>query len=200
MCGVFAISSRYKFDNELQSIGAEGVSLLRHRGPDNSSTWVDKENKIFLGHSRLSILDLTDNSSQPMESCDHVISFNGEIYNYIEVRRRLKGLGHTFKSQGDAEVLISAWAEWGEKSLDIIEGMFAAAIWNGTKLILISDPFGEKTLYYSQQPSGVFVSSELSTLVQLLKPRAINNQLLKTSFLLNGYIPAPNTAYQKTFF
>ena len=109
-----------------------------------------------LAATRLAIIDLHERSNQPMSFGQLHLAFNGEIYNYRELREELIGRGHAFATEGDAEVLLHAWAEWGEGALDRFNGMFAFAIWDEGEraLTLASDPFAEKPLYYARDGSG----------------------------------------------
>src|SRR5690606_23971246 len=139
-------------------IGAQLPSLdgalrcLRHRGPNDHGveTWACQTATVALGQTRLSVIDLTSGGHQPMVSDkgDHVLVFNGEIYNYRELRADLKMLGHTFRTQSDTEVLLAAWQEWGEDCLPKLDGMFAFGIHDRRrdKLFLARDPFGIKPL------------------------------------------------------
>ena len=161
MCGIFAILSKTNLSSNDKRLGEQGTYKLHHRGPDHSSIWTNNEN-LLIGHTRLSIVDLTNKSDQPMTRHGHTIAFNGEIYNYLEIRKQLSLLGYVFNSSGDTEVFLYAWIEWGQKAFDKIDGMFSVVLWDGEKLLLATDPFGEKTLYYAVQGEKVFISSELS--------------------------------------
>ena len=198
MCGIFAILSNSNLSANDKLLGEQGTIKLAHRGPDHSQIWTNDKN-LFIGHTRLSILDLTVKADQPMTRYGHTIAFNGEIYNYLEIRNQLIKLGYEFNSSGDTEVFLYAWIEWGQKVFDKIDGMFSVLLWDGEKILLASDPFGEKTLYYSVQGEKVFISSELSVLVDLLNLTPSSDQLLSIKFLIKGYIPAPETMYNNTF-
>ncbi len=198
MCGIFAILSKTNLSSDDKRLGEQGTYKLHHRGPDHSCIWTNDEN-LLIGHTRLSIVDLTNKSDQPMTRHGHTIAFNGEIYNYLEIRKQLSLLGYVFNSSGDTEVFLYAWIEWGQKAFDKIDGMFSVVLWDGEKLLLATDPFGEKTLYYAVQGEKVFISSELSVLVDLLNLTPSDDQLLSIKFLIKGYIPAPETMYKNTF-
>ncbi len=116
---------------------------LRSRGPDDKGIWVD--NNIYLLHTRLKILDLSKDSSQPMHKDNYVICFNGEIYNFKNLKLELIDKGHSFVSNGDTEILLSAWKEWGVSMLEKLDGMFSFVIWDtkNKNLFLARDRFGK---------------------------------------------------------
>lgn len=143
------------------------VATLRHRGPDGEGTWTS--GSIGFGHTRLAIIDLTAASDQPIidEAAGLTMIFNGEIYNYVELREELRALGHTFRSQGDGEVLLEAYAEWGVGCLRKLNGMFAVAIWDARRreLLLARDRFGEKPLYVARTAWSVVFASEIKAIL-----------------------------------
>jgi asparagine synthase (glutamine-hydrolysing) len=198
MCGIIGHISRAQFDSAERSVD---LTFINHRGPDSSGTWEDAHAK--LGHTRLSILDLSPLGHQPMISQNqrYLISFNGEIYNYIEVRQELVELGHHFISQSDTEVLLTAFVQWGSGCLDRLRGMFAFAIWDREQqnLFLARDRMGEKPLYYHYDGANLYFASELKALVRLvpvqpkLDPRAID------LFLHYQYIPEPQTPLESIY-
>ena len=198
MCGIFAIVSSKELTPSDKLLGEKGVKKLIHRGPDSSCVWTNEKN-LLVGHTRLSILDLTEKSDQPLTRNGRTIAFNGEIYNYSALKKQLTSLGYKFYSNGDTEVFLNAWIEWGDKVFDKVDGMFSVLLWDGEKILLATDPFGEKTLYYTHKSGKIFISSELSVLVQLLNLNPCNDQLLSIKFLVKGYIPAPETMYSNTF-
>lgn len=130
---------------------------IAHRGPDGEGQWV--EENVAMGHRRLSIIDLSPAGHQPMISADHryVLSYNGEIYNFREIRTELQAAGYQFRSETDSEVLLNAHSQWGEKCVDHFNGMFAFAIWDRKEkqLFLARDRYGIKPLYYAEK-NGVF--------------------------------------------
>ncbi|GJL65318.1 MAG: asparagine synthetase B [Nitrospirales bacterium] len=146
----------------LQPILKEMTDLIRHRGPDGEGQWA--EGPVGLGHRRLSIIDLSDAGQQPMHSDDgrYVLVYNGEIYNFLEVRSVLEELGHVFKSQCDSEVLLHALIQWGREAVDRLNGMFAFALWDRREqtMLLGRDRYGIKPLYYARIPSGILFASE----------------------------------------
>jgi asparagine synthase (glutamine-hydrolysing) len=154
------------------NLNAEPVSVaalrrmtdaVAHRGPDGDGTFADGE--AGLGHRRLAIIDLSPAGHQPMLSADgrHVLTYNGEIYNFRELRAELEALGHQFRSRSDSEVLLQAYAQWGEKSLERLNGMFAFGIWDRRerRLFLARDRFGVKPLYYARCGHAFLFGSEV---------------------------------------
>ncbi len=159
MCGISGI---WRLNN--QRINAEDITTfsdtLKHRGPDGSGIYVDSDVCLALGHRRLSIFDLSDAGKQPMASAggDLYITYNGEIFNYIELRDELKEKGHQFFSKTDTEVILAAYKEWGEDCQLRFNGMWAFAIWDKQKqnLFLSRDRFGIKPLYYTYTSGQLF--------------------------------------------
>jgi asparagine synthase (glutamine-hydrolysing) len=145
------------------------ATRLRHRGPDGEGCFHDTGAAIGLAHTRLSILDLTDAAAQPMATADgrYTITFNGEIYNYRELRRELEAEGVEFTSHGDTEVLLRLYARHGEACVEKLRGIFAFAVWDATRhqLFLARDPLGVKPLYYTSLGKGFLFASELKALV-----------------------------------
>lgn len=145
----------------------------RHRGPDRTGYfhWTDRTGEILLGlgHNRLKVIDLTDRGDQPMQSLDgrYVIVYNGEVYNYIELREELRRAGRTFRSESDTEVVLEAFAEWGERSVRRFNGMWAFAIWDLEResLFLSRDRLGVKPLYYCRTPGSFLFASEIKALL-----------------------------------
>jgi asparagine synthase (glutamine-hydrolysing) len=167
----------------LGAIGHSSLILsmerLRHfiapRGPDGRGTWEGRVQGLFinLSHARLSIIDTSDHARQPMldESCDWVITYNGEIFNYIEVREELRALGWSFHSTGDTEVLLKAWAQWGIDALPRLNGMFAFAVHNKKtgETWLVRDRFGVKPLLWGRLPgNGLVFSSSVAAVAQAI--------------------------------
>ena len=142
------------------------VATLRHRGPDGEGTYFGTG--VGLGQTRLAIIDPTPASDQPFidEAAGLALIFNGEIYNYIELRDELKALGHTFRSTGDTEVLLRAYEQWGVEALPRLNGMFAFALWDERrrKLLLARDRFGEKPMFIARSPRGIVFASEMKAI------------------------------------
>ena len=196
MCGVLGAVSN-KIDKSLFDKSLESLS---HRGPDDKNSKIinSLETNFFLGHTRLSIIDLSINGSQPMSSDDDdfIIIFNGEIYNHTELRLMLEQNGHTFNGNSDTEVLLKSWIEWGQESLNKFVGMFAFCIFDKKKqmFFLARDQFGIKPLYYLSNKKGFFFASEIKSLkfFDNLQP----NDRVSREFLING----SHDASEETFF
>lgn len=144
------------------------IDAIAHRGPDGEGVFTD--GSFALGHRRLAIIDLSPAGHQPMETRDgrHVIAFNGEIYNFRELRLELEALGRQFHSSSDTEVLLQAWAEWGGAALDRLNGMFAFAVWDrrSRELSLARDRYGIKPLYYARQGNVFLFGSEVKAILE----------------------------------
>src|SRR2546422_2105158 len=166
MCGIAGI---FNLDEEPASsvILRKMTDVLAHRGPDGEGVSVD--GAVGLGHRRLAIIDLTSAGHQPMQTSDkrYTISYNGEVYNFRELRAELEVQGYQFRSQTDSEVVLNAWAAWGPKALDRFNGMFAFAIWDRQEreLILARDRYGIKPLYYIELPRAFLFGSEVKALL-----------------------------------
>ncbi len=168
MCGIVALISREALSREMLDSMRD---RLAHRGPDGARSWLTHTPRatVGLGHRRLSIIDLTHAADQPMfdASGDLALVYNGEIYNYIELREELRAAGRVFSTQSDTEVLLAAYERWGVDCLPRLNGMFAFALWDGRRneLFLARDRFGEKPLFYAPLPGGgVAVASEMKAL------------------------------------
>src|SRR5262249_22077835 len=157
MCGIVGRLGRDAVDaGELAAM----MELIRHRGPDDRGTFADDAAGVALGHLRLSIIDLSPAGRQPMFNEDGRVAlvFNGEIYNFRELREQLLKAGHRFTSRTDSEVIVHGYEEWGEAVVERLCGMFAFAVWDGRErsLFLARDPMGMKPLYYRTGPRGAF--------------------------------------------
>tara|TARA_B100000963_G_scaffold358304_1_gene382614 strand:+ start:10722 stop:12584 length:1863 start_codon:yes stop_codon:yes gene_type:complete len=160
MCGIAGI---FNFKDEACLSDLQLMSeAIQHRGPDGSGVFCNKN--LAFSHRRLAIIDPTDAGKQPMVSADgrYVLSYNGEIYNFKEIREELKSLGYLFISDTDTEVLLYAWAQWQQKCVHRLNGMFAFSIWDSKeqKLFLVRDRYGIKPLYYSFNSKGLLFASE----------------------------------------
>jgi asparagine synthase (glutamine-hydrolysing) len=194
MCG---ISGYLSDDPRARDALPAMTAALAHRGPDADGYHVD--GAAGLGHRRLSVIDLAG-SRQPLVSADGAIAvvFNGEIYNFRALRTELQAAGHAFATQGDGEVLVHGWRQWGRRVLDRIAGMFAFALWDRDRreLFLARDHLGVKPLYYAWENGSFVFGSELKALLPFPGlPRAIDLDALAL-FLECQYIPAPHTVYQ----
>ena len=173
------------------------TDVMEHRGPDDRGTYIGKG--VGLGHRRLSIIDLSPLGHQPMTNEDGSVSvvFNGEIYNYLELREELLKLGHSFRSATDTEVIVHAYEEYGKEFARRFNGMFAIGIWDGRKkeLILVRDRLGVKPLYYHRNGQSISFASEIKAL--LIDPeisRKVDLQALSNFFTLH-YVPGPRTMF-----
>jgi asparagine synthase (glutamine-hydrolysing) len=169
--------------------------VIRHRGPDDEGFYVD--GGCAIGMRRLSIIDL-NTGHQPIANEDRSvwIVFNGEIYNFQEIRDLLAAKGHVFTTRTDTEVLVHLYEQEGEEGFSRLRGMFAAALWDARRkrLVLVRDRFGKKPLYYSITPRGIFFGSELKCLVAAGAPSGIDEEALKLYFVFS-YIPDPWSVY-----
>ncbi len=191
MCGFVGTASTEP--QTYRSWLSDGSGRLHHRGPDDRGEWWSEDGRIGLAHRRLSILDLSPLGRQPMHNKQHGLSivFNGEIYNFVELRDELQKLGHVFCSKNDTEVLLASYIEWGSDFLDRLNGMFAFALYDSLQqmILLARDRAGEKPLFYYIQGSKLFFASELKALLAHPKlPRQVNTTALDC-YLAMGYVP-----------
>jgi asparagine synthase (glutamine-hydrolysing) len=182
-------------------IGERMIATLRHRGPDYQGVW--NEGPITLAHARLSILDLDPRSHQPFFSADgrYAIVFNGEIYNFQDLRVELEKKGYAFRTTSDTEVLVYAYAAWGTACLERLRGMFAFAIYDRQEetLFLARDPMGKKPLYYTFQPGVFAFASEIKALWQHPAiPKRLSAQALQ-AYLVLDYVPTPLSICENIF-
>jgi asparagine synthase (glutamine-hydrolysing) len=192
MCGISGYQGGKPHD-----LIEEMMAAIRHRGPDNLSVETFSDHVTAIGHARLSIIDLSTASNQPLWSSDgkYCIVFNGEIYNYRHLRAELESRGYRFNSQGDAEVLLNCYIEFGEDALARLNGMFAFSIWSesDSSLFVARDPMGVKPLYYATPDSGFVFSSELKS---LLCDRSISREIDRIAlshYLRYLWCPSPMT-------
>jgi asparagine synthase (glutamine-hydrolysing) len=175
---------------------------LERRGPDASGTWIDARVGLGLGHRRLSILDLSSAANQPMIHENYVITYNGEIYNFAELRRRLVSEGAVFRTLSDTEVILTAVARWGLASTLLrLRGMFAFALWDTNKrtLALARDPLGIKPLYYGRNGKDFVFASELKAISAAPGFRRELNREALTDFVGKSYIPAPQSVFRDIY-
>lgn len=195
MCGILGeVQSERRSHNSDRDLALRSLS---HRGPDGQSTWQDEH--CFLGHRRLAIIDLSEAATEPMGNEDDsaFLNFNGEIYNFRELRRELEVLGHRFRSQTDAEVALHAYEEWGTSSVNRLRGMFAFVVWDARTQTLFAarDRLGKKPFYYCEG-NGFRFASELQGLLKLLTSMpAIDLDAIDLYFRF-GYVPAPLTGFK----
>lgn len=195
MCGIFCLFYNRPLTSGDVELGRKGTAALAHRGPDGSGEWHDVAAGVFLGHRRLAIVDPSHSSDQPMAIDGSVLTYNGEVYNFHDVRTALAQAGVHCQTSGDVEVLLRAWLTMGEAVLDRIDGMFAFALWDGYQARIATDPFGEKPLFYAETVDGILFSSEIAPLARLLNltPSVTGENL--AAYLALGFVPPPATAY-----
>jgi len=193
VCGISGWSLKQEASVEFVELVAM-ADAIEHRGPDDRGYFYDREGGVGLAHNRLSIIDLTAAGQQPMASEDglFVLVYNGELYNFIELKRELEMLGHKFHSRTDSEVVLHSFIEWGSACLQRFNGMFALALWsaNDGKLLLARDPLGMKPLYYTALPGdqGFVFASEIKAFLALSNFKARINRVGVQEFLEFGYI------------
>ncbi len=197
MCG---IAGKFNF-NPGHAVDASHLKamtdVLSHRGPDASGFYIG--NGTGLGHRRLSIIDLTT-GDQPLSNEDQSVwvVFNGEIYNFADVRHELLQAGHHFRTTSDTEIIVHAYEEWGEQSVERFRGMFAYALWDERhrRLVLVRDRIGVKPLYYSANPAGITFGSEIKALLEDPDvPRDWSPESID-AYLALQYVPCPQTIYR----
>ncbi len=173
------------------------IGTLRHRGPDDQGVWQD--GVCGLAHARLSIIDLSPAGHQPMGSADGRvwISYNGEIYNFMELRTELEAKGYVFRSRSDTEVIIYGYLAWGERVFSRLRGMFAIALWDKAdrKLLLARDRFGKKPLYYAHARDLLLFGSEIKALLTWPDLDRAPDYVAIDQYLTLEYVPAPRTAF-----
>lgn len=167
-----------------------------HGGPDGEGFWIHPELPLGLAHRRLAILDLSSAGAQPMQRAHLCLTYNGEIYNYAELRQHLIQRGYTFSSHTDTEVLLWGWHAWGPDLLPRLRGMWAFGLWDGQALWLVRDRFGVKPLFYIVRPEGCFFASELTALLKVLPQRPSPLPAALPTYLAYGFLPAPYTFYE----
>ena len=197
MCGICGFVGPGSLDDLKQL-----MKPLLHRGPDAQGTW-DNSSNVFIGHTRLSIIDL-ETGSQPMLSTDGkiVISYNGEIYNSKELRKELESKGYLFQSvSSDTEVIINGYLAWGENIVHKLNGMWAFAIFDSRNrtLFLSRDRFGEKPLYYYQRKDLFIFASELSSFECFPSFDREISKIALSKYLAHGYIPAPHSLLKDVY-
>ncbi len=218
MCGIVTI---FNYNSNESVDRSELLRIRDHmitRGPDGAGEWYSKDNRLGMGHRRLSIIDLSESGSQPMCNEDGTvwITFNGEIYNYQTLRSQLIALGHSFRSSSDTEVIIHGYEEWGiEVLLNKLRGMFAFALYDSRpsgrlqacqpaglpaaaapRLIIARDPFGIKPLYYSDNGKTIKIASQVKALLAGGKVDTSIEPAGHVGFFLWGHVPEPYTLYK----
>ncbi len=181
-----------------QQVDAQQLASMRdtfsYRGPDDAGAWISDDGRVGLGHRRLSIIDTSKDGHQPMEG-QHgaMIVFNGEIYNYVEIRRELQTLGHQFKTKTDTEVILKSYEEWGERCVHRFNGMFAIALWDASQqaLFMWRDRLGIKPFYYIHDEQGLCFASEVKAL-RVGRQSRVQSALID-QYMSFGYVPGEHT-------
>ncbi len=209
MCGIAGI---YQFKNADKAELKEAVGKMnqsqRRRGPDDEGIFIDEKSGVAFGHRRLSILDLSAAGKQPMRyrcqvsgvKCQDLrITFNGEIYNFWELRKNLEEKGYKFKTKTDTEVVLALYAEYGEKSFSMLQGMFAFGLWDAKnqKLFLVKDRYGIKPLYYYGDDEKIIFASTVKAITKSGLIPLRKNPDAYIGFLLFGSVPLPMTTYKE---
>ncbi|MDP3014200.1 MAG: hypothetical protein Q8M92_08175, partial [Candidatus Subteraquimicrobiales bacterium] len=193
MCGIYGIYN-YKQNSFAPDDLASMGDVLHQRGPDDRGSFMDET--VMLGHNRLSIIDLSPNGRQPMSNEDNSIwiTFNGEIYNYSELRDSLKQ-NHQFRSKTDTEVIIHCYEEMGEDLWNRLEGMFAFCLWDRRKrtFYLVRDHYGIKPLYYVLHSDSLIFASQIKGILSIKSFTPYYNYQAISNFLSYFYIPGPET-------
>ncbi len=202
MCGIGGIFQKPGSQLELNHHLKQMVQIQHHRGPDSNGIWLSEDQSIGLSHNRLSIIDLSDAANQPMHSVDqhYTIVFNGEIYNFQELKQQLITIGCIFHTHSDTEVLLEAYRQWGESMLGKLRGMFAFALYDHAErtMFCARDRVGKKPFCYAETDEGFFFASEIPALLRargvdrVIDPDAIGAMLLYNL----RHIPDPATAYR----
>jgi asparagine synthase (glutamine-hydrolysing) len=201
MCGIAGAVVRPHSRMDLPVVDRM-LDSLAHRGPDGRGTAryvAASGDRVLLGHRRLAIID-PEGGHQPMrdDTAGIAITFNGEIYNFRELRAQLEACGYRFNVHSDTEVLLRAYQHWGDRVAERLRGMFAFAIWDSPRqrLFLARDRFGEKPLFLHQDADGFYFASEIKALLQLPRPRPGVNLSAVWDFLAYRYVPGPKTLFE----
>jgi len=199
MCG---IAGQIKLNGQVQEKSILAMTeAIRHRGPDGDGIYLNTSKTVGLGHRRLSFLDLTEAGKQPMTNEDGSlwITYNGEVYNYIELRDELEKHGHQFHSHTDTEVILHGYEEWGTEVLHKLKGMFAFGIWNEKKqeLFLARDRFGIKPLYYYNQNGNFVFASELKAIKANTEVATTLDFTSFADFFVYRYVPSPKSIWKE---
>jgi len=200
MCG-FAGIINFKgltIDSDLETRMKSALMQLYPRGPDQQGQYKDEYS--YLVHSRLSIIDISNAARQPINKYGKIIVYNGEIYNYKEIRSKLLKYGYTFSTNSDTEVLLAGWDKWGEDLLKYINGMYTFAIWDRSQklLSLIRDPYGKKPLLYTAKNNCIAFASDLKSLEKIIGTKDINPLAVESLFKLR-FIHDPLTIYDEVY-
>ena len=203
MCGILGYVAPNNLSDEYLDSLKLGIKTLSHRGPDNTGWWVSDDNVVGMAHSRLSIIDLSSRSNQPMieETVGLIISFNGEIYNYLELRSELTSIGYTFSTDSDTEIILKGYLHWGTDFFKMLQGMFAISIFNPTtnEIILARDNSGQKPLFYFvDKNKKIFLfASELKALFNFQGFEKQISPIGLSQLFTNGFSEGSLSIYEK---
>ncbi len=200
MCGISGASINL-IGKDPKPILQSMNSVVTHRGPDGEGIYFD--NFMGLTHTRLKIIDLSEKGHQPMcsEGQDHIITYNGEIYNFLELRSELQRLGYLFKTNTDTEVLLNLYIEFGQECLQKIRGMYAFAIWDtkNKELFLCRDRIGKKPLYYYYDGKNIAFASEIKSILQIPGIKRVIEPTSVVDYLKYLYVPHPKSIYKNIY-
>ena len=204
ICGFWRPESDRETLERMREVIVRMRATLRHRGPDAAGEWLDPACGLALGHTRLAVLDPSPAGRQPMASAcgRYIISFNGEIYNHLELRHELAQFGHTFRGHSDTATILAAFVQWGIfPALRRCNGMFAIALWDGRErlLHLMRDRIGKKPLYYGWQGGAFLFGSELKSLRAYPDFAGVIDRDVLAAYLRFNYVPAPHSIYRGIF-
>lgn len=193
MCGIAGLVHFFEPEKNIQLL----LSKIAHRGPDAQGVFISREGDVALGHRRLSIIDLSTAANQPFIKDEWILVFNGEIYNFLELKKELVAQNAKFFTDSDTEVLLEAWRYWGSRALNRLRGMFAFALYNQKthQLFLARDSFGIKPLFLYQRGIQIAFASELKAILPLLHEKKINSTAVAAS-LLYAWIPDTQCIFQ----
>lgn len=197
MCGI----AGYISDILSLEIGKRMAQAVRHRGPDHQDARFYEDQHCCLAHARLSIIDLSTGANQPMEYEDLAIVFNGEVYNFADIRKELEGLGHRFRLHSDTEVILHAYKQWGTDCVKRFIGMFAFAILDKgrSELVIMRDRAGVKPLYYYQSGTTFLFASELKSMYEHPAFRKEIDKEAVALYFKYAYVPAPKTIFKGAY-
>ncbi|MCG3677398.1 asparagine synthase (glutamine-hydrolyzing) [Aliarcobacter butzleri] len=199
MCGISGVINKNNYKIEKEDIKTIN-DLISHRGPDDEGFYFEKN--FAFGHRRLSILDLSSEGHQPMHYLDkYVITYNGEVYNYLEIKEELQKDGYTFHSHTDTEVILASYDKWGEDCVNRFNGMWAFAIYDKEKNIIFCsrDRFGVKPFYYTETDNKFVFGSEIKQLLEFYEDRYVNKKVL-INYLVIGYENYDNETFFENIF
>ncbi|MFB6347652.1 MAG: asparagine synthase (glutamine-hydrolyzing) [bacterium] len=194
MCGLVAYQAGEVSRQSLK----QSMRTLTHRGPDEEGIFTDQTHQVGLGHRRLSIIDV-ESGQQPMSKNEITVIYNGEIYNYRELKAELNSRGYTFSTKSDTEVLLQAYREWDKKCLEKFRGMFSFVLWdrNKNRLFMARDRMGQKPLFYANTEKGFFVGSEIQSLLEFDQISPTLNRRAIPTYLRLKYIPSPQSGFKQ---